>query len=178
MFWGEAERDPNRVVETTLDSQAFEAADQWYGDVRLVRYSTPKPMSIEHELNALFGDSITLESYALSSDVVAPGDVLQLRLDWRTDAPLAKRYKVFVQLLDSEGQLVAQRDSEPGGGLALTTTWPVDGAITDNHALIIPNDLPPAHYALIIGLYDSDDPQQRLKTGDADHLILSDIHIP
>ena len=177
VFWGEAERDPNRVVETTLDSQAFEAADQWYGDVRLVRYSTPRPMTIAQDVGVLFGDSITLERFALSDDSLAAGDVLQLRLDWRTDAPLDTRYKVFVQLLDSEGRLVAQRDSEPGGGLALTTTWPVGETIADNHALIIPNDLPQTHYALIIGLYDSDDPQQRLYAGETDHLILSDIHI-
>jgi hypothetical protein len=72
---------------------------------------------------------------------------------------------------------VAQRDSEPGGGLALTTTWMVDTVITDNHALMIPSDLPAAHYTLIVGLYDSDDPQQRLRTGETDHHLLTDIQV-
>src|SRR6185503_8271161 len=39
LFWGEAERDPNHVVENLLDSQTFQAGiDQWFGDVRFVEY--------------------------------------------------------------------------------------------------------------------------------------------
>jgi mannosyltransferase len=177
VFWGEAERDPNRVVETTLNAQAFEAASQWYGDVRLVRYASPVEPAIVHTGSAQFGEAITLERYTLSSPTVRPGDVLQVRLDWRTDTKLDTRYKVFVQLLDEEGRLAAQRDSEPGGGLALTTTWQPGAAIEDHHALIIPNNLSPANYTLIIGLYDADDPQQRLQVEDADHLILSQIAV-
>ena len=178
VFWGETERDPQRIVETTLDAQAFEAFSQWYGDVRLVRYATPVEPTIVQESGAQFGEHITLEQYALSSDVVAPGDVLQVRLDWRTDAVLDVRHKVFVQLLDSNGVLVAQRDSEPGGGLALTTTWQPDEIISDPHGLLIPDDLSPAHYTLIMGLYDNDDPQQRIRViGGADYLILSEIII-
>lgn len=177
VFWGDAERDPERVVETTLNAQAYEAGSQWYGDVRLVRYVTPATFDLVHESGAQFGDSITLESYALSTDTLSPGDALQVRLDWQTRAPLDVRYKVFVQLLDEAGQLVAQRDSEPGGGLSLTTTWQPGETITDRHALIIPDNLSPAYYMLIIGLYDINDPQQRLVTGDADHLILSQISI-
>src|SRR5690606_36379689 len=138
----------------------------------LVRYVTPTTFDLLHESGAQFGDSITLESYALSTDTLSPGDALQVRLDWQTRAPLDVRYKVFVQLLDEAGQLVAQRDSEPGGGLSLTTTWQPGETITDRHALIIPDNLSPAYYMLIIGLYDINDPQQRLVTGDADHLIL------
>jgi mannosyltransferase len=177
VFWGDAERDPQRVVETTLNAQAFEAASQWYGHVRLVRYATPVEPEIARESGAQFGDYITLERFALSSDSVTPGDVLQVRLDWRTRAALDERYKVFVQLLDSGGALVAQHDSEPGGGFALTTTWQPGAVIADQHGLLIPDDLSPAHYTLIIGLYDSDDPQQRLRVGEADHLILSEITI-
>ncbi|MGV2435131.1 MAG UNVERIFIED_CONTAM: hypothetical protein LVT10_09880 [Anaerolineae bacterium] len=41
VLWGEAERDPNRVVETVLDQIAFEVGDAWFGDVRLARYALP-----------------------------------------------------------------------------------------------------------------------------------------
>lgn len=177
LFWGETERDPNRVVESTLDSESYEARSDWYGDVRLVRYVTPIEPVIVRESGARFGESVTLESYALSADSVQPGDVLQIRLTWRTDAPLETRYKVFVQLLDSDGVLVAQRDSEPGGGLALTTTWKVSEPIIDNHALLLPNNLSPANYTLIIGLYNIDNPQERLPVGEADYLNLSEISV-
>jgi 4-amino-4-deoxy-L-arabinose transferase-like glycosyltransferase len=175
VFWGEAERDPNRVVEGALDTEAFEIGDTWYGDVRLARYVTPAEMTIEQQADARFGEHITLERYALNADTVEPGDVLQTRLDWRTGESLPTRYKVFLQLLDADGALVAQRDSEPGGGLALTTTWTPDTTIADNHALVIPPDLPPGEYTLIAGLYDMDNPQARLPVGAGDYLTLATI---
>ena len=177
VFWGETERDPQRIVETTLDQQAYEAASDWYGDVRLVRYHTPAEPTVIQDSGAGFGDHITLEQFALNTDTLNAGDVLQLRLIWQTAEPLDKRYKVTVQLLNGNGNLATQRDSEPGGGLALTTTWTPGDSVTDNHALIIPNNLAAANYTLIIGLYDLDDPQQRLAVGGMDHLILSNISI-
>jgi hypothetical protein len=176
VFWGEAERDPNRVVEGTLDTQTFEVRSDWYGDVRLARYVTPAERLITQESGARFGEHITLERYALSADTIQPGDVLQVQLQWRTTALLDTRYKVFVQLLDADGQLVTQRDSEPGGGLALTTTWQPGINVVDNHALMIPNDLSLAHYSLIIGLYNETDPEQRLPVGDTDYLQLADFN--
>lgn len=177
LFWGEAERDPNRMVEGTLDSEAYEVSGEWYGNVRLVHYATPAEMTIEHESGARFGDHITLERYALSSDTVQPGDALQLRLEWRTDAALTTRYKVFVQLLDENGMLAAQRDSEPGGGLALTTTWQPGETVIDQHALIIPSYLSSVHYTLIIGLYHENNPLERLSVGTADYLVLNEIKV-
>ena len=49
--------------------------------------------------------------------------------------------------------------------------------VIDNHALIVPTDLPPAAYTHIIGLYDMTDPQARLAVGDGDYLKLGTIEI-
>jgi hypothetical protein len=162
VFWGEAERDPNRVVETTLDAGAFEAGDRWLGDVRLAHYVMPAPLREPCPAGAQFGEHITLAGCRLNSRTFAAGDALQLQLEWLTDAPLLERYKVFVQLLDASGVLVTQRDSEPVGGLGLTTTWQPGEPVTDNHALFLPADLPPGDYRLIIGLYALDAPNARL----------------
>ena len=43
-------------------------------------------------------------------------------LQWITDKPLTQRYKVFVQLLDGGGKLIAQHDTEPGNNLSPTTS--------------------------------------------------------
>lgn len=177
VYWGEAERDPNRVVEGTLTTDAYEAGSQWYGDVRLVRYATPVEPAVVVDSGARFGDHITLERYALSSETVRPGDVLQVRLDWLTDAPLETRYKVFVQLLNPDGTLAAQRDSEPGGGLALTTTWTPGDVVADQHALLIPDNLSPANYSLIVGLYNLDHSQERLAVDEGDYLLLREITV-
>jgi hypothetical protein len=177
VFWGEAERDSNRVVEGTLDSQTFEIGDRWYGDVRMARYVMPAERMVEQESGARFGDAITLEAYALNKDALQPGDVLQVQLIWQTSAPLDTRYKVFVQLLNADGMLVTQRDSEPGGGLALTTTWTPNTTVEDNHALILPSDLVTGDYQLIVGLYNMDNPQERLAIDNGDFLTLASVSV-
>lgn len=168
IFWGEEERDPNRIVETTLDRITFSISDDWYGDVRLAIYDAPVPPRVDAQIEAMFsetggGDRIGLAGYTLSDTRLARGDVLQVRLNWRAETPIGRRYKVFVQLLNDEGMLAAQRDSEPGGGLALTTTWTPNVVVVDQHGLLIPAELLPGTYALIIGLYDLDDPTARLR---------------
>ena len=178
VFWGEAERDPNRVVETTLDSETYEAGqDIWYGTARLARYVMPAPMPTPTPVNARFGDTITLESYALSAQTVQPGDVLQVELRWTTDSLIERRYKVFLQLLDSSAVLAAQRDSEPGGGSLPTVDWTPGETVSDNHGLLISRDLPPGDYTLIVGLYDSDDPAARLPVGEGDYVVLGTIRV-
>jgi hypothetical protein len=177
VFWGEAERDPQRVVERTLDTRAFEASDTWYGDVRLVRYLTPDDMPDPVPSGAQFGAFITLHDYAISSTRVAAGDAVQIALTWETDTPLIDRYKVFVQLLNADGMLVAQRDSEPGGGLAITPVWQPGERVRDPHALLLPADLPAGQYTLIVGLYRLDPPHERLPVGTRDYLPIATITV-
>jgi mannosyltransferase len=178
VFWGEAERDPQRIVETTLDNETFAAGDdQWFGDVRLARYVTPATLGEATTANARFGDSIVLERYATSGRSLRAGDVLQVRLEWRTEAALTTRYKVFVQLLSSGGVLVAQRDSEPGGNSLPTTTWAVGETVIDQHGLALPSDLPPGRYQVIIGLYNIDDPAQRLGVQGQDFLPIAEVTV-
>ncbi len=164
IFWGDAQRDPERLVERWLDEHAFKATDEWIGDARFVTYAVPSEPAKEMEtaVNLPFGDAITLKGYTLAGDKLAPGDIVQITLFWETAVPLDTRYKVFLHLVDASGQLVAQRDSEPGGGLNLTTRWPPGETIVDNHGVLIPADLPSGSYQLLIGLYDLTDPNARL----------------
>jgi hypothetical protein len=164
LFWGETERDPNRVVQAALDAGAYPVASVWYGDVRLAQYAVLGDAPTEPEVmaDARFGESITLTGYALSAAEVYPGDVLGVTLFWTTDAPLSARYKVTLQLLAPDGRLVSQHDAEPGGDRALTTTWTPGAIVSDTHGLVIPADLPPGEYTLIVGLYDLNAPQDRL----------------
>jgi len=103
--------------------------------------------------------------------------LLQLQLTWIVDETPDIRYKVFLQLLNSEGVLVAQRDSEPAGGLSLTTTWQPDSPIIDNHALAIPSDLATGDYTLILGLYDINDPSARLTIDDATYVEITTVSV-
>ena len=184
LMWGTDERDPEGIVKRKLDRETFQIDEDWYGSVRLARYVTPLEPGILVESGARFGPAniddppIELVSYALSDDTLQNGDVLQLRLDWRTDTPLDARYKVFVQLLHPDGTLAIQRDSEPLGGTRPTATWEPGETLADRHALPIPDDLHASHYRLIIGLYNPDNANKRLIVNrDADHLTLGNITV-
>ena len=179
LYWGETERDPQRIVERSLVELTYVAGSSWYGDVRLARYSVPQSIMLilRTEANARFGEHITLLRHDRSAQRLQPGDWLLLPLVWRADTALQTRYKVFLHLLDAQGRLVAQHDSEPGGGLAPTTAWTPGARVLDRRALILPDQLPQGSYTLIVGLYTGDDPGQRLRVGDADHLVLGTLEI-
>jgi mannosyltransferase len=181
VLWGTNERDPNHVVESTLDAQTYPIDSVWYGDVRLARYVTPSDFPEPTEVSVSFGDAetqITLVAYALDNDDLQAGDGVQLQLVWQTEQELSTRYKVFVQLLDANGMLVLQRDSEPAGDSLPTTAWRPNQIIVDNHALLIPADLPPSHYSLIIGLYNLNDAFDRLTVSDgADFYTVATLRI-
>ena len=173
LFWGETGRDPDRTVERNLDELAFKAVDEWYGDVRFVMYAVP-PSEGALSLQAaplpigglLFGEQIGLLSAQLPADPMLAGDILPVTLLWQTQKPVAKRYKIFLHLIDSAGQIVAQRDSEPGGGAALTTTWLPGESIIDRHGIFLPLALPAGTYTVRLGLYDLQDPTNRLALPD------------
>jgi mannosyltransferase len=172
VFWADAERDPNRLVERWLSENTYKAREEWFGDVRLATYAAPAgpPSDVIETGNLAFAESVTLEGYTLGDGELRPGQILPLTLYWRTDVPLDARYKVFLHLVDENGELVAQRDSEPGGGLVLTPTWPEGETIRDNHGLYLPEDLEPGTYTLLLGLYPLGDPLKRLPVNTPDGL--------
>jgi 4-amino-4-deoxy-L-arabinose transferase-like glycosyltransferase len=179
LYWGDAQSDPDRVIESWLNAHTFKAWDQWYAEVRLAAYAVPQTGNDpQTRIDAVFGDQIRLEGYALNANAFAPGDILQLTLFWRTESPVSSRYKVFVHLAgDPASPPVAQHDDEPGGGLSLTTTWSVGQTVADNHGVYLPLDLPPGQYALRVGLYGVEDERRlRLEAG-GDALTLTTITV-
>ncbi|HUN10030.1 MAG TPA: glycosyltransferase family 39 protein [Aggregatilineales bacterium] len=182
LFWGEAERDPNRVVERILDTQTFQAGeDRWYGDVRLAIYTLSDQTGRAQQVNAAFGDSITLQSAQVNSGPFAltgadKRDVVQVELQWSASAALPTNYKVFLQLLHPDGSLAAQRDAEPVNGARPTSTWTAGENVTDRHGLVLPADLPTGDYMLIVGLYDPNT-GTRLPIGERDYLELGTIRV-
>ena len=177
IFYGAAEQDPEGIVEAALNRNAFEISDAWVGDLRYAQYVSPADFAQAQPLDARFGQQILLASVAISEEAALPGDILQVQFTWIADAAVDARYKVFLQLLDADGFLVAQRDSEPGAGLAKTVDWLPGVPVLDNHALLLPKDLSPGDYTLIAGLYDINDARARLPVGDGDHLELSRIRV-
>ena len=164
IFWGDAESDPHRFIESWLESHTYKAGETWYGDVRLAVYAVPAEVADAPaaRLDARFGTVIHLDGYTALPKAVEPGDIVQLALFWRVAEPIPERYKVFVHLYNEAGQLVAQTDSEPGATLRPTNTWVPGERITDRYGVLMPMDAPAGVYTLTVGLYDLTDPTSRL----------------
>lgn len=180
LYWGEAQRDPARVVERWLDANTFKASEEWVGDVRFVVYAVPHettaaPTPSGAEFTGLDGETLTLHEYAVWPEVARPDDVVEVRLVWSADQTPARPYKVFLHLLDGAGNVVAQRDSEPAGGSRPTPGWMPDERLIDNYGLFLPGDLQPGSYSLRLGMYDAFDPSTRLAVAGSDSLILLNI---
>lgn len=101
-------------------------------------------------VDAAFANGVTLAGAAYAPVQLAPGGLLAVHLDWRgAEAKLTGTEKVFVQLLDAGGQLVAQ-DDRP-----LLLTGPrAAGSGLAAYGLPLPAELAAGPYRLIAGLYD------------------------
>ncbi len=156
LFWGERQADPEGIVENWLNTNAFKAGDQWYGQVRLATYAVSEPATeMAVPSGARFGEDILLNGYTLQSETLTPNEILRITLFWQTDKMLKERYKVFVHLYAAlDAPPVAQQDGEPGGGRFITSEWQPGVTIADNHGILLPPDLPPGDYTLVVGLYN------------------------
>ena len=100
-----------------------------------------------------FGDRFRLLGHD-APGTAQPGQPLPLTLAWQAVAPDSRDYAVFVHLLNSAGELVAQADGPPQGGAYPTSIWVAGEQVADARALALPGDLPPGAYTLFAGLYD------------------------
>ena len=181
--WGDAESDPQRLIESWLAANAYKVDDRWYGRVRLATYgAAPLPQHPAVALDADFDEAMHLLGYTLAGDSFAPGDVLPVTLFWEARAPTSEPYKVTVQLLGDAGPPVAQHDGEPVGGFAPTTIWQPGQAVIDRHGILLPADLSPGNYTLVVAVYHAATGERLPVALDGesagDHLSLTGLTIP
>jgi 4-amino-4-deoxy-L-arabinose transferase-like glycosyltransferase len=158
-----------------LNEYGHRAWDAWFGPTQLVLYGlSPEPeQPLIRLVKAELGESLTLFGYLRPFGPAQTGGVLPLTLLWQALEEIDADYKVFVHLVEVEGQLAAQRDSEPVGGSRPTSTWAVGEPIKDRVGLLLPADVPPGLYELVVGMYDPAT-LERLPVRDADGNVAGD----
>ncbi len=182
LFWAEDEADPERMVETWLDTHAFKGLDTWQGDMRLVIYDVPGELQCTPlDPAPIFGQRMKLAELCLpaageTGAGVTPGEAGLVGLRWQALEPMDRRYKISLQLLDDRGLVVAQQDTEPAGGARPTVDWTPGETIADNHGLPIPPGTPPGAYRLIAAVYDAET-GERLPVGEGDAAELGTMTI-
>ena len=150
------------------------AADQMpYAPIAKIKIPVTRPspdeLSAAQPAQILVGDTFMLAHYALQADRAT--NRVHLTLYWQSIARSESDYTVFVHLLDSSGDIIAQRDLPPRGGTYPTALWDPGEIVKDAYTLEIPAAARPP-FSLAIGMY-SPLTQKRLPVGSRDHLIIN-----
>jgi mannosyltransferase len=173
--------DPNGLLSSYLVERFYRADDIWYGPLELVLYGPPAEPAMPadlHESGVTWQEGIALLGYRFVETSVPLGQIVRLDLSWLATKPLGEPYKVFVHLLNEQGRLVSQRDSEPLAGTRPTTTWPVGEPVADRYGLTLPVDLPSGDYRLVLGFYDAASGERLTACGQqADAILLAPVHV-
>jgi hypothetical protein len=125
---------------------------------------------------AVWQAGMLLQDSTFPTEAVA-GEEVGVQLVWGATQPINRPYTVFIHLLDSGGQLVAQADGLPRGGEWLTTCWRPDDAFADEVTLTLPDDLPPGAYSLRVGFYWLPTGERAILQDGADNVRLRDLLI-
>jgi hypothetical protein len=170
--------DVGRYHRPDLQPVRFATVDERPGpsSLRLGPVAIP-PDSRSHVLfaatNVSFGNQIQLGGWRVQSD----SRNLTVTLRWRPETKTATRYTVFVHLLDANGRIVAQNDSEPRDGQFPTSTWEPADVVTDSHRLSLAG-IPGGRYRVEVGLYQpSTGRRLRVANGDSDTITTVDLEL-
>lgn len=166
--------DATGIGKAALRAEYILAAVERSTDWPISVFVRPRPgESLDtHKLET--GATLTHSSVHPSS--LAPGGAAVVFLEWSPgDSAKGKPLKAFVQLINADGQLVAQEDR------FLPTLG--EGAprrpVMDAYGILLPPDLPGGEYRLIAGVYLPDsEGVERIRTADgADHVELGKLTV-
>ena len=162
--------DGDGIAETVLSKYYAPVAAVPAGNWEIQVYARP-PAAIP-PMGVSFANGVTLASAAVDSRQLIPGGVLVAHLQWRgrQDA-LTGAEKITLQLLDSQGVLVAQTD--------LPFRSSDIEAPARSYGILVPHELSPGQYRLIVALYDPerDDSARVLTANGADHVELGEVSV-
>jgi hypothetical protein len=116
---------------------------------------------------------MSLTGYKVDKTEVKAGETIEVALYWQAQKKTVEDYTVFVHLVDEEGTIWGQHDSQPVNGYYPTFFWDQDEIVKDKHALVIREGTPPGEYRIEAGMYRLAD-GQRLPILDQDGQVLDD----
>jgi hypothetical protein len=115
---------------------------------------------LRRPMNLQYGDSIRLSGYRWQT----VGADLRIMLLWEALQKPPSDYKVFVHLLNAEGEMVAQYDAMPCQWQCPTSQWQAGGTIVDRASVSL-TGLPAGEYHLAAGLYGVETGERLLVQG-------------
>ncbi|MFP3896952.1 MAG: glycosyltransferase family 39 protein [Anaerolineales bacterium] len=137
-----------------LERNAARAIYEEYGYSRMTLYVRPaEGADASARERVAFEEGLVL-SYRHLSTRMDGGRVLPLTLRWTVGTrPPSEPYKVFAHLIDADDEIWAQRDGTPQNGTRPLEEAAPGETLVDHRALLIPEETPPGHYRVRVGLY-------------------------
>jgi len=124
-----------------------------------------EPPTFDRPLDIIFGESMELIGMNALAEQYQAGSEVSIKLNWHATVRPPGRYKIFTHLIDSVGNLRAQRDLEPGDGLLPTNGWARGEYINTEYMITLPPDLGAGSYNIRVGLYDPNTNERVLPVG-------------
>ena len=125
------------------------------GTVRIAKHKTPAAVPEPRvRTDAVMTRLGMLVGYDLTKTRLQPGDTLNLTLYWQPRESTGERLTVFVHLVDEQGVIMGQSDSQPAQGTRPTSSWLPNETIADQHSLRVSDDALLGRAFLRVGLYD------------------------
>jgi hypothetical protein len=133
------------------------------------------PLAILHAPDVA-GPQLSLVQADLAPSAAAEiTTTLTVTLTWQVIQPLERDYTVFVHLLSTGDEKLAQQDSQPVDGTRPTHTWQPGEIVQDPHTLALPFG-PPADTARIaVGMYSLATDTRLKVQGRSDDRVLLDV---
>ena len=157
----EDECDPSASSESIIGNLTINAPN---------RIFTAPPLN--RETNVQVAEIATL--LGIQSPI---SNLQSLTLIWQANNETATSYRVFVHLINENGEIVAQSDGEPANWTRPTTGWLASEIIIDEHNFSV-EELPAGTYQLNIGLYDPATGDRLELTNGETAVTIPDIEIP
>ncbi len=110
--------------------------------------------AIDNQLHFNLDNQVALIGYKVDKAELGSGEEIRLTLYWRAEGEMGTDYTVFTHLIDEEGNIWGQMDSQPVEGDYPTSFWDIGEIIEDEHILAINEDAPAGLYRLEVGMYE------------------------
>ncbi len=137
-----------------------------------------------HAVGANLGAQVLLLGYEVGDDsstsgraipLLQPGASVTLTLHWQALASMETDFTVFVHLVDRDGQIWGQSDSQPDHGFYPTSFWDAGEVVVDDHDILLDASIPAGEYRLEAGMYLSSTGERLLAVGEQGQVFYEEV---
>lgn len=152
--------DPHGVIRDYFNTRAVLFDDQVFGgeaQTRAQGFIMAPPRALPERatrVNQNLGERVELVGYEIGARALRRGEFFDAALYWKLAQAVNYNYQVTLQLLNANGENVAQTDEMPLGQVLPMTRWQTDILYREPLRLKIPETLAAGAYRAIVKLYE------------------------